>query len=158
MLLLRKLIRINYIAFIIVFVIPVLAIGSADYIFNLPEGVSDNQVANEFKKYPLIIFFLITVIFVPFMETLIFQGLIIELIRLKVKKTARFGLSIILSALLFGLSHPYNLYYIIITFLSGLFLALSYYLCLYRKQSSILTVMIIHGVLNFAALIDSFYL
>ena len=154
---LRKLLKANYFIFLLIFFLAVLFISFSGYLLNLPEYATENTVVDDFKKYPIILYIMLTVIFIPFFETVIFQGFVIEVIRLKTKKKRWFCWSISLSAFLFGISHSYNIYYIFMGFIVGILFALAYYLSIYRKEPAVLTVTIIHGLVNLAAFFDEFY-
>lgn len=152
---LRKLIRINYYKFILIFFTISLLIASYDYI--LPGYLSENSAVNEFKEYPIIAYLLLTTVLIPFIETVIFQGFVIHAIRLRTKKKGWLCLSIGLSAFLFGVAHCYNTFYIFFGVIIGIVFAFAYYLSIYRKESPILTVTLIHGLVNLAAFFDKLY-
>ena len=61
-------------------------------------------------------------ILAPLIETIIFQYLIFEILKHRVKK----GYIILISAVLFGLSHFYSWEYVLNTFIIGLVLAFAY--------------------------------
>ena len=98
------------------------------------------------------------VLIVPFIETLLFQSLIITIICKIVKKT-RFNIipAIIISAIAFGLNHSYNLAYFIYTLIIGFFLALAYFVARFRKESAILSVFLIHSTFNFISFSIDFF-
>ncbi len=87
---------------------------------------------------------LVTVLFAPILETFIFQHLIIS--AFYSKKNLKF--IVFISALLFGLSHFYNLAYVINTFFTGIVLALSYILWNYKKINAFWGTAIIHSLHN----------
>lgn len=157
MIIIRKLLKANYFSFIFIFFLAVLLISCSGYLFNFPEISSENPAVDEFKKYPFILYIVLTVILFPFVETVIFQGFVIEVIRLKVSKKRWFCWSICLSAFLFGIAHSYNIYYISIGIIVGILFALAYYLAIYRKESAILTVTIIHGLVNLTAFFEEYF-
>ena len=154
---LRKLLKANYFIFLLIFFLAVLLISFSGYLFNFPDYATENTVVDEFKKYPVISYIMLTVILVPFLETLIFQGFVIEVIRLITRKKRWFCWSVSLSAFLFGIAHSYNIYYVFMGIIVGLLFALAYYLTIYRKESPVLTVTIIHGLVNLATFFDEFY-
>lgn len=91
--------------------------------------------------------FFIAVIFAPFLETLIFQYVIISYIISK--KSKAFLLSCFVSAILFGLSHYYSAAYILKTFLSGLIFGTLYLVVVKKKANAIIVVTIAHALFNF---------
>lgn len=100
--------------------------------------------------------FITLVIIAPIVETLIFQYLIIEvLLNLKLKP----WVCILVSALLFGVSHWYNLVYILVTTVVGLIFAY-YYLALRHQNfmNKLVLITIIHALSNlFAFVNNNFY-
>lgn len=82
----------------------------------------------------------------PFFETLIFQFIIIELI----KKVSKKDLIIILSSsILFALSHYFNIYYVLMTLTIGSVMAW-YYLLLSKtnKWTAFFSVFLLHSLNN----------
>lgn len=79
--------------------------------------------------------FITVVLFAPIVETLIFQFAIIEILK------SKFNLTItgLISAIVFGVCHFYNGYYIVFTFLSGLMLAYIYMLKDTRMKRCLIT-------------------
>ncbi len=87
-------------------------------------------------------------IFIPLVETFIFQYLIIELSsNVKLLKNNNFEI-IIISAIIFGLSHNYSFLYIFYSFIIGLFLAYSYIIYKKKNFSPFLIVTLIHSLRN----------
>lgn len=85
---------------------------------------------------------------IPFVETFIFQYLVIELIRtIKKIKDSTF-LTIIISAIVFSLSHYYNVLYIFYSFIMGVLLAYTYILYEKKNYHPFLMVMVIHILRN----------
>lgn len=107
---------------------------------------------------PYVDFFL-QVIAGPLLETFLFQFLVIELLLWLCKKKGiirKNGIIIWTSAVLFGLTHYYNLVYIVIIIFPGLLYA-SYYLFLKLEQREFpfVKIFMVHAVANFVAfLID----
>ncbi|UUC46415.1 CPBP family intramembrane glutamic endopeptidase [Flavobacterium cerinum] len=98
-------------------------------------------------KSLILVFFLLVVV-APVVETFIFQYGIIELCLL-VRSKYNKQIALFVSALLFGLSHSYNIIYIVFATIMGVSLAF-YYLCFrkYETKYAILAVMILHALLN----------
>lgn len=127
------------------FLILSLGIGFATML--LPDSYGENGTEalldSLFKKI------LYGVFIVPVFETLLFQTLIISVI-CRIIKQAKYNFypAILLSSMAFSLSHSYNLYYIIYTFIAGLILAFAYYIARYRKENATLLVFMIHSIFN----------
>lgn len=97
--------------------------------------------------------FILSVIFAPILETLIFQYALIELL-LKTRLRPIFVVAI--SALLFGVNHHYNLVYILVMTVIGFLFAL-YYMML-RAQggwNKILLVVLLHALWNLIAFLNN---
>ena len=102
------------------------------------------------ENTPLGEVFFFSVIFGPLVETFIFQYLIIELLYLL--KKINLNVVVIVSSLAFGLSHNYNMIYMVVIFISGLVYA-SYYLYLkIKKKISILASIMSSRTLQFASI------
>jgi membrane protease YdiL (CAAX protease family) len=121
----------------------------SNYLVNAFTGISlgkqnTNSVNIDFKSY-----FFVAVI-IPLFETFIFQWLIIYQIYESYKRKYKKQLAILLSSLLFGLSHSYSYHYFIFTTIAGIFLATSF--CYFKERtnwlSAFLYVTLIHSVSN----------
>jgi len=91
------------------------------------------------------------IFFAPLLETLIFQYFLIEYVFVnKLKKYA-----IVLSALSFGLTHYYSIYYIILSFFAGLVLSYTYVFAKNKnlKPSPFFIVFIVHLICNLLSFI-----
>jgi hypothetical protein len=99
--------------------------------------------------------FFTIVIFVPILETLIFQVGIIQLVLyfFENKKVA-----LITSATLFALSHPYGIFYILYTFIIGLYFVYIYFLSLRKNTSPFLTIFIVHALFNLTCYILNYHI
>jgi len=100
--------------------------------------------------------FLIAVIAAPIIETLIFQYFVIETL-LNVKLAPL--LCIIASALLFGISHYYNIAYVLVTTIVG-FIFAYYYMALRHQHyfNKLILVTLLHVLSNlFAFVNNNFY-
>lgn len=139
------LINLKSVSYIAIF----LLLNSVIYLFAylLPSNSSQNDVEDSlttiYEKIGL------GVIVVPIIETLLFQSLIISVICYLIKRP-KYNLyaSIFISATAFSLSHSYNIYYIIMTFLTGTTLAFAYYIARYRKFNATITIILIHAIWN----------
>lgn len=148
----RFLINTNFFVFCLIFVLSSFAI---DYFIMLFPGI-DFYVSPEERGIPfmdssIIAHFLIAVVVGPLIETEFFQALPIELLR-HIAKRFKIRYStwpiIIISAVLFGAIHYFNIAYIIATFLIGILLAFAYHVARKRKQNALATVWFIHGLMN----------
>jgi uncharacterized protein len=90
--------------------------------------------------------FFIAVLVGPFIETMLFQHLIIKNI-LKWGTTATL-VSCLASAILFAISHYYSWQYILKTFISGLLFASLYLIISHKRQNPVLIVSIAHAIYN----------
>lgn len=95
--------------------------------------------------------FFIAVLVAPFIETLLFQHLLIKFV-LEKKATATLA-SCIISAILFSIGHYYSWQYILKTFLSGLLFASLYLIINNKRQNPLLIVFIAHAIYNGIGLI-----
>jgi len=86
-------------------------------------------------------------LFAPFIETLVFQYFLIEYLFPKTSSGFR---EVILSSIAFGLTHYYSIYYIILSFVTALFLGYAYILARRNKlpPSAFIIVFIIHFLYN----------
>ncbi len=88
------------------------------------------------------------------METLLYQVGIIQIIKAFVPKIRySFIISVFVSSLAFGLSHPYSLTYVFAASVAGLILAATYFISLYRKQNAFLLVFLLHALNNLIGLL-----
>lgn len=108
--------------------------------------------ATPYNDLPLGRDFLLTVVFGPIFETILFQFLVIEAAYHFKLKTIY---AVLISAGLFGITHHYNLVYILVTFISGLLYAVSYVYIRQRYQVSTAFVFVLglHSLYNATALI-----
>lgn len=111
--------------------------------------LTDSSLKNE----SLLAKFIIIVVIAPVLETIIYQFAIIE-IGFKLKLPAI--LSIIISSLAFGISHSYNLAYILVTTIVGFILA--YYYTALRSQNytnRVVFVILLHFSGNLIAFLNN---
>ena len=111
---------------------------------------------DEIDKFPstwdesILIFILVSVVIVPIIETYIFQGLILNLLKNKFKNDRNHFKKATVSALAFGLFHWYNLKYVLVAIIVGYILA---YARLFKieDKKDIFYVIIIHSLRNFTS-------
>jgi hypothetical protein len=99
-----------------------------------------------FENDSLIKKMFLLVIFGPILETLLFQVGIISLLKRILPKLP--VVSVIISALLFGLSHFYSDVYIYYTFIVGLFLATLYFIASKKEVNPFVVVFSVHAINN----------
>lgn len=154
----RFLINTNFFVFCLLFF---LAGHAIDFLMMLFPGVdfyvSPEERGITFMESSVAAYFLIAVVVIPFIETEFIQALPIELLK-HIAKRFKIRYStwpiIIISAVLFGAIHPYNTAYIIATFLIGILLAFAYHVASKRKQNALVTVWLIHGLMNTVPLVQ----
>lgn len=101
--------------------------------------------------------FLTLVILTPFIETLIYQDIVIQLLLwLRIRPL----IAITVSALFFAVSHYYNVYYMLAILPSGFLFAAYYYVLKMRKDSwyALLIITLLHALLNLVAFLGNNFL
>jgi len=149
----RKASKVNIFLFLgIAFILMLLSSVIISF-FSSPLGASNGSV-NYIEHSGKVVTVLLVVIWTPVFETFLYQALITHIIRAFVHKIRySFVISILISSLAFGLSHPYSLPYVLAATLYGIILAATYYIFLYRKQSAFLVVFLLHALINVSALL-----
>ncbi len=141
--------RVNVFIFIALYVLAILIIQKL--IVLMPFSVN-LALPDEIKNLQneKISFFILVIIVGPLFETTIFQFLIIKIShKLLVKlKANSMVIPIFLSAIFFGLSHCYNLNYMILAFFIGLIFASAFVISLKRRENAIILVFAIHAMIN----------
>ena len=150
----KKIQLLNNIQLYLLFIFLDFAIGFGfSLIFTLIDPTITESLPNDIS---LVSIFWLTVIIGPLIETFIFQYAIIEIsLLLKAKPI----IAIALSAIAFGTSHYYNVYYIFVMFITGLLYALNYILLKQRAvKYPVLIILSIHSIYNFVAfIVDDVY-
>ena len=115
---------------------------------------------NDLKKEGLGFFIFITIILGPFIETILFQSLPIYCIQniLKIFLVKFSIIPVIISGLLFGISHCYNLPYMILMSFRGLIYAWFFIIVQKRPENATLVIYIVHSLNNLVILIDDIIL
>ncbi|MCB2291452.1 CPBP family intramembrane metalloprotease [Clostridium sp. CS001] len=108
----------------------------------------------------ILIDILFILIISPFIETLLFQKLIIdECIKTFSQNKYKYYISIFISSVCFGFLHVmYGILYSLSGFLTGLFLSYSYTVYKTKNNKPILTTSLIHSALNMIGLTFTFIL
>lgn len=106
---------------------------------------------------PLGKIFFYSVAIAPLIETLIFQYMILDFLPWRLPgKNIHKWIAIIISGVLFGLSHYYNLEYIIYGTVMGLLLAVTYVIAKFKNIPAFFTIWFIHTVTNLIAFVEDF--
>lgn len=117
-------------------------------------SVNNNSKPESFSGISNTSKFVFLCLIAPLFETYIFQYAIIKWLSLTKMKD---WVIVLVSSLLFGLSHFYNLLYIVNTFFAGVVLALSFMLWKNKKVDAFWVTAIVHALHNLCILIMSFY-
>ncbi|MDF1616779.1 CPBP family intramembrane glutamic endopeptidase [Petrocella sp. FN5] len=102
----------------------------------------------ELEEIPIVLLFLFVVIIVPIIETFIFQYIIIRILKKINFLKNRMVLVMFISAVVFGASHTYSIYYMFITFITGILLAYTFVVYEDKKVSAFWVTTAIHGLIN----------
>ncbi len=116
----------------------------------LNESILFTEEIPDLEELGTIRLFIIATLFAPIIETLFFQAFIIHLIKSVLKKISynRYYIPIVVSGILFGLSHCYSLHYMISGIFMGLIFAFTYKVFMNRKENPFVVVAGIHSVAN----------
>jgi membrane protease YdiL (CAAX protease family) len=87
-------------------------------------------------------------LFVPLFETFLFQQLPFKIMQNWSLTTNRYGIYILLSAIIFGLFHWYSLQYMIFAFAVGLVLGYTYFFYCKTPKVAFWSTVLIHGLRN----------
>ena len=124
----------------------------AYYLFDyFSPGFADIE---EYHKQGVGFAFVSLVLIAPIFETLIVQFLVLELLH-KLKISA--SVSILIAAVIFGVLHYYNIWYILATVISG-FVFAYYYMALrpQGKWNKILLLIALHAMANIVAFLSNY--
>ncbi len=124
----------------------------AYYLFDyFSPGFADIE---EYHKQGVGFAFVSLVLIAPIFETLIVQFLVLELLH-KLKISA--SVSILIAAVIFGVLHYYNIWYILATVISG-FVFAYYYMALrpQGKWNKILLLIALHAMANIVAFVSTY--
>jgi len=125
------------------------------YIIQLIPNINHLIVPDEIIKLRTswILYFFLLVVFIPIVETIIFQAGIIYLSKFILAKSNYncFLLPVLISSIFFGFQHTYSLIYFITSLIVGFILALNYVVVLRRKENAIFITFLIHAILNLIA-------
>ena len=100
----------------------------------------------------------LAVIIAPIIETLVFQHLIFLIFRKWIPIKNKYFWAILISSVLFGLMHKYNVIYIIFAFLQGITLGYCYYFYKRNLVKAFWSTALVHAAHNsIAVLVASFF-
>ena len=108
---------------------------------------------DENSNGPTVSEWIIVSLFVPLFETFLFQQLPFKIMQNWSLTTNRYGIYILLSAIIFGLSHWYSLQYMIFAFAVGLVLGYMYFFYSKTPKVAFWSTVLIHGLRNLIACI-----
>lgn len=147
----KTLLRLHYVFIVIPGVLLVLIIPKLVGYLPYCKPMLTPKIFTESMEAGQISFFLYAVIFVPAIETWLFQSLLIKAARYLLKKIHfnRFVIPIIFSGFIFGINHMYNFHYMISLIFMGIVFALIYRVFMLRKESSFWIVALMHSINNF---------
>ena len=152
-----KIIIIYYLILFIFFILPVELIQH----FFFQDSVGQNNFTSISQDFYFSV--LMTCLISPIIETIIFQIILIKITYLSIRESQIANtyiskvLSIIISALIFGLSHFYNTFYIISMIIFGIYLGIFYYHSLNNNIKPIYSIVIVHSLYNFTVIILQIY-
>lgn len=102
-------------------------------------------------------FFILFVIFLtPLIETFIFQWLIYEQLNAFVFFNKRKYLVILLSGIIFGLTHNFSIHYQLFAFVLGCYFCFTYYYFKTYSKKAFIAVFIIHSIRNLLVILAQF--
>ncbi len=94
------------------------------------------------------------VIIGPVLETIIFHFLLLELLLYIFRKSYyKYFIVVVISSLLFSLTHNLNVHYISLTFIWGIIFSTSYIIAMNKNMIPVVVVFLIHSISNLAAIL-----
>jgi len=124
-------------------------------VFNVENTNTSVNIIEQFNN--IIITFLFVVVWGPIFETVIFQFILINLIKTFTQNTKyTMFLSIVIPSIVFGSSHPYNIYYFAFGTIIGLVYSSTYYISqFFRKENGFIIVLLLHSSNNLLAFLTN---
>lgn len=136
-------------------VISILSIFQIGIIFlfsYILESIDNSLTEVDFlQNLSLVNIFILSVIIAPIVETFIFQFFLIEFFQFTLNKTKYIKhVSILVAGILFGLTHNYNIYYVLVMIVIGVYFAWVYWFISKWKgiSSAFWSVTLIHAISN----------
>ena len=144
----------NYFSLIFIFLAAILIIIALySLLINGADIQLDNSLINNITDYKTKAFAVL--ILSPLLETLIFYTLIIKVVRAiknsfmkKLNGRSVFKVSLIIAAVLFGLSHSFSWVYVVYAFLIGVSFSIQYWYAYYRRKDAFIIISITHSLIN----------
>ncbi len=144
----------NYYSLIFIFLAAILIIIALySLLINGADIQLDNSLINNITDYKTKAFAVL--ILSPLLETLIFYTLIIKVVRAiknsfmkKLNGRSVFKVSLIIAAVLFGLSHSFSWVYVVYAFLIGVSFSIQYWYAYYRRKDAFIIISITHSLIN----------
>lgn len=96
---------------------------------------------------------LLVAVIAPIAETFVFQYLVLRLTMYFTKQRKYYPIAIVVSSILFGLAHTYNVAYVFFAFFIGLVLAYMYYFYAKNPKRAFWSVALVHGIRNGLSLV-----
>ena len=136
--------------FLIMFVLQLIP-SLISTMFNIDS--TNNTVSVIEKSDSKIVILLITVIWGPIFETVVFQYLLINMVKAFTSNTKHQAtLSILIPSVIFGSTHYYNMYYFIFAIFIGVIYSSTYYISQFlRKENGFIIVLLLHSLNNLLA-------
>ncbi len=136
--------------FLIMFVLQLIP-SLISLIFNIDS--TNNTVSVIEKSGSKIVIFLITVVWGPIFETVVFQYLLINMVKAFTSDTKyQAAFSVLIPSVIFGLTHYYNIYYFIFAIFIGIIYSSTYYISQFlRKENGFIIVLLLHSLNNLLA-------
>lgn len=91
----------------------------------------------------------------PVIKTLIFQSFLIGYLREKVPD--KDFILVLVSSIIFGLWHHYDVFYVLMAGTAGLVLSFSYLFCLKKRLPAFFVVSLSHALTNFALFLLNYH-
>lgn len=128
----------------IILLIPIAAVLE---IYGFVQQMIEPPNPANFEELPL------AIIIAPIIETLVFQHLIFQVFRKWIPIKNKYFWAIIVSSVLFGLMHKYNIVYIIFAFLQGITLGYCYYFYKRNLVKAFWSTAVVHAAHNSIAVL-----
>jgi hypothetical protein len=131
------------IQFLILFSLSIIIVASVlPFIFLTDLTIGENNTKPEFK------YFISAAVIIPILESLLNQYLPFILMQKWSLTKRKYGLYIIISAIIFGLCHCYSIQYMIFAFSLGLILGYTYYFYSKTPKIAFWSITLIHSLRN----------
>ena len=158
----RFLLKLNFVQYALAFVLIDIVIFTIPLLL-IPDGIiAENEMTNRLMELGgQKTEFLFAVLLAPLYETFLFQTLIVgggcKIFEFFNQNIRQYGFRnytwplIFISALVFGLDHVYNMWYLLFAFLMGIVLAFAYHVARRRRLGAFVIVALVHSFHNLTA-------